>query len=177
MKTKLFLTMILALVFQSAFAQIQFEESFDNELILIGNISSGAALNALGGTPTVQAPEHRVYCRIFKEKTTYGILISTPNRFDDDFEFALGTDIATAKESINSILNFMANSDKGKSIALTDEDNRRIQMNYTRKNTITLKVISNSDEIVCDNVALTTKNLEKAIQLLDTKAEEKVAKV
>jgi hypothetical protein len=29
---------------------------------------------------------------------------------------------------------------------------------------------------VCDNVALTIHNLEKAITLLDTKAEEKVAK-
>lgn len=176
MKTKFFFTVLLALFVQNAYSQIKLEESFDNELIVIGNISSGAALNALGGTATTQLPEHRLYCRIFKDKTTYGILVSTSNRFDDDFEFALGTDIETAKESINTILDFMKNSDKGKSISLTDEDNRQIQMNYNRKNGVTFKVISNTDEIVCDNVLITTKNFEKALLLLDTKAEEKVAK-
>ena len=176
MKTKFLLTVLFAFFVHNAYSQIKFEESFDNDLIIIGNISSGAALNALGGTTTVQAPEHRLYCRIFKDKTTYGILVSTSNRFDDDFEFALGTDIETAKESINAILGFIANSDKGKSISLTDEDNRRIQMNYDRKNAVTFKAISNTDEVVCDNVLITKKNFEKALLLLDTKAEEKVAK-
>lgn len=162
----------------TAKAQIVIEESFNNDLIIIGNISSGAALNALGAMSgsTANLEEHKLYCRFFKDKVTYGILIDTRNRMDDDFEFALGTNIEEAKQSINTILDFMENSDKGKSITVSDEDKRRIQINLQNRKGVTLKVLSEDDtKIIVDNVLLTVKNFERAIELLDKKAEKVVA--
>ena len=131
----------------TAKAQIVIEESFNNDLIIIGNISSGAALNALGAMSgsTANLEEHKLYCRFFKDKVTYGILIDTRNRMDDDFEFALGTNIEEAKQSISTILDFMENSDKGKSITVSDEDKRRIQINLQNRKGVTLKVLSEDD--------------------------------
>lgn len=162
----------------TAKAQIVIEESFNNDLIIIGNISSGAALNALGAMSgsTSNLEEHKLYCRFFKDKVTYGILIDTRNRMDDDFEFALGTNIEEAKQSISTILDFMENSDKGKSITVSDEDKRRIQINLQNRKGVTLKVLSEDDtKIIVDNVLLTVKNFERAIELLDKKAEKVVA--
>lgn len=162
----------------TAKAQIVIEESFNNDLIIIGNISSGAALNALGAMSgsTANLEEHKLYCRFFKDKVTYGILIDTRNRMDDDFEFALGTNIEEAKQSISTILDFMENSDKGKSITVSDEDKRRIQINLQNRKGVTLKVLSEDDtKIIVDNVLLTVKNFERAIELLDKKAEKVVA--
>lgn len=178
MKTKLvlFLLCMFALSF-NAKAQIVIEETFDNDLIIIGNISSGAALNALGAMSgsTSNLEEHKLYCRFWKDKVTYGILIDTRNRMDDDFEFALGTNIEEAKQSINTILSFMENSDKGKSITVKDEDQRKIQINLQSRKGVTLKVIDEDDtKIIVDNVLLTVKNFERAIELLDKKAEKVV---
>ena len=71
-------------------------------------------------------------------------MVDTSNSFDDDFEFALGTDIDKAKQSLNTILSFMKDSD--------------------------------TKEIICDKVVLSKNNFEKALSMLDNKAEAKVAK-
>lgn len=180
MRTKLvlFLLCMFALSF-NAKAQIVIEETFDNDLIIIGNISSGAALNALGAMSgsTSNLEEHKLYCRLWKDKVTYGILIDTRNRVDDDFEFALGTNIEEAKQSIQTILNFMENSDKGKSIKVSDEDGRKIQINLQNRKGVTMKVIDDSegeDRVIVDNVFLTVKNFERALKLLDEKADKVV---
>lgn len=177
MKTKFLLFLLCALSFNiSAQAQIIVEESFDNDLILIGNLSANEVLNALGST-TTKLPEHKLYCRIWQDKVTYGILVATSNRFDDDFEFALGTDIDKAKESINTILTFMKDSDLGKSIKVVDEDKRKIQLDLQKRKFLMLSVVdSDTNEIICDKVVLTRNNFEKAISLLDSKAEKVVAK-
>lgn len=177
MRKLLLFLFVFAMSF-TAKAQIVIEESFNNDLIIIGNISSGAALNALGAMSgsTANLEEHKLYCRFFKDKVTYGILIDTRNRMDDDFEFALGTNIEEAKQSISTILDFMENSDKGKSITVSDEDKRRIQINLQNRKGVTLKVLSEDDtKIIVDNVLLTVKNFERAIELLDKKAEKVVA--
>lgn len=160
-------------------AQIQIEESFTNDLVIIGNISSGAALNAMGsmsGKYSPPAAEHKLYCRIFKDKVTYGILVDTENRFDDDFEFALGTDIEKAKESINSIVKFMETKPLKTSFTTKDEDERKIQINIQSRKSITLEVIDAKGDIVCNKVSLTLSNLERALKLLDKKAEKIVQK-
>ena len=84
---RLFLLAFMVMSACGVNAQIKVQESFTNDLIIIGNISAGTVANALGDGSTRFA-EHRVYCRIYKDKTTYGILVDTQNRFDDDFEFA-----------------------------------------------------------------------------------------
>ena len=58
--------------------------------------------------------------------------------------YALGTDIDKAKQSLNTILSFMKDSD--------------------------------TKEIICDKVVLSKNNFEKALSMLDNKAEAKVAK-
>ncbi len=161
----------------SANAQIQIQQSFTNNLIIIGNITSGEAMNvlsALNGTPTHMA-EHKLYCRIFKDKTTYGILVDTENRVDDDFEFALGKNINEAKTSLNTILGFMQSNPLNTSITVKDEDNRTIQINLKTKKGITLQAIDANGAIICNDVRLTRKNLERALLLLDSKAERAVA--
>ena len=64
------------------------------------------------------------------EKTTYGILVNTENRFDDDFEFALGTDIEKAKESLNAILGFMNDSPLKTSIVVKMKMNAQYKSTY-----------------------------------------------
>lgn len=157
-------------------AQIKIKESFDNSLIIIGNVSAGKAMNVLVGEPGSRLAEHKLYCRIFKEKTTYGILVDTENSFDDDFEFALGTDIAKAKQSIEAILDFMKHSDINRSITTEDEDGRTIQINLKSRKSITLQAIDMQGAIIVNDVLLSKSNLERALQMLDGKAEEKVAK-
>ncbi len=154
-------------------AQIKVEKKFTNDLIIIGNISSGGALNVMGATPS-RVAEHKLYCRIYGEKTTYGILVDTENRHDDDFEFALGTDMEKAKESINQLLEFMKKEKLNTSITVTDEDERTIQINLKSRKSITLQVIDAHGAIVVNDVYLTTSNLERALKLLDKKAEKKV---
>ena len=165
----------------SANAQIKIEQTFTNDLIIIGNISSGKAANvitALGGGPyaNVRNPEHKLYCRIFKDKTTYGILVDTQNRFDDDFEFALGTNIEKAKESLQIILGLMETAPLKTSQTVVDEDGRTIQINLMRRNNISLNAIDVHGKIICNEIFLSRGNLKRAINLLDNKADRKVAK-
>lgn len=179
----------LILLSGTATAQIKIEAVVANQLIIIGNISDGEAWNtvsaisgALAGstTPTTKLETHKLYCRVLGEKTTFGILIF--GKQNERFEFALGTDIEKAKESLNAILSFMATSALGTSMAVTDEDSRLIQIdlplygNKSRKN-INLQVLSAEKEVIIGMVHLTKSNLERAIKLLDKKAEKKIAEV
>ena len=178
MKKFLFLAAVAALSVCGANAQIKVEKTFTNDLIIIGNLSAGSAVNvmsALNGTPTSRVAEHRLYCRIIGEKTTYGILVDTENRFDDNFEFALGTDIAKARESLGLILEFMRTNPLQTSFTVTDEDERTIQINLKKRNVISLDAIDAKGDIICNKVYLTQANLERGLKLLDAKAEKKVA--
>lgn len=174
--------MVIAAIFCTAVsvnAQIQVQETFTNDLIIIGNISSGAAnnvLGAIGGNPSTKQAEHRLYCRIFKDKVTYGILVDTQNRYDDDFEFALGPDIDKSRQSVEMLLKFMKESDKNTSMVVTDEDNRTIQITLKSRTVIHLQVLeSDRTTIIVNNVYLNQANLQRTIKLLNKKAEEKVA--
>lgn len=177
MRKLLFLIFALFITIVSN-AQIKIEQTFTNDLIIIGNISSGKAWNAVaaagGNYNTSRLAEHKLYCRIFGEKTTYGILVDTENRFDDDFEFALGTDMGKAKESINQLLQFMADKPLKTSITVKDEDERTIQINLKSRKTISLQVVDAQGITVVNDVYLSTSNLERALKLLDKKAEAKV---
>ena len=158
-------------------AQIKVEKSFNNELIIIGNLSAGRAVNVMGSTSYGPVAEHKLYCRLFNDKVTYGILISTPNHVDDDFEFALGTDVFKAKESVGILLNFMKESDIGKSLTITDEDGRTIQIDLIKRNRIKLKIMdSERNEVILEDVSLLRVNLERALYLLENKAHDKVIK-
>lgn len=174
---KLLLLVAIATMAFTANAQIKIQESFTNDLIIIGNLSGGKAVNvmsAMNGSAD-RVAEHKLYCRIFHEKTTYGILADTENRFDDDFEFALGTDIQKARESIETILKFMETNPLKTSLGVEDEDGRTIQINLLKRNVITLKAIDAQGAVIVDDVRLQRSNLERALKLLDNKAERKVA--
>ena len=170
----LLFAIILTVLSNVSYAQIKVQEVFTNDLIIIGNLSMGKALNVMEDGRS-HAAEHKLYCRIFQDKTTYGILVDTENRFDDDFEFALGTDIEKARESINSILGFMESNPLKTSITVTDEDERVIQLNLIKRNLITLKAIDAQGAVIVNEVRLLRTNLERALKLLDNKAERKVA--
>ncbi len=157
----------------SSWAQIKVAESFANDLIIIGNLSAGRVVNIFGDGSSRLA-EHKLYCRIFRDKTTYGILVDTENRFDDDFEFALGTDIDKAKESISTILEFMRTNPLKTSLTVTDEDDRIIQLNLIKRTTILLDVIDAHGATIVNKVYLNQSNLERALKLLDGKTERKV---
>lgn len=178
MKKVLFLILLTFIAIITSNAQITIQETFSNDLVIIGNISTGRAVNvmsAMGSKPnTPPAAEHKLYCRIFNDKVTYGILVDTENKFDDDFEFALGTDVEKAKESINSIIKFMGTKPLKTSFTVKDEDERTIQINLQTRKQITLEVIDAKGAIVCNKVCLSQSNLERALKLLDKKAEEKV---
>lgn len=178
MKKVLLLVVLTFVTIIALNAQIQIEKSFANDLVIIGNISSGAAMNMIGSMNSKQynapIPEHKLYCRIFHDKVTYGILVDTENRFDDDFEFALGTDIEKAKQSINLIIEFMRTKPLKTSITTKDEDDRTIQINLETRKQIWLEVIDDKGSIICNKVRLTLANLERALKLLDKKAEKKI---
>lgn len=171
---KLFLLVALATMAFTANAQIKIQQSFTNDLIIIGNISAGKFANVMGDG-TTHIAEHKLYCRIFHEKTTYGILVDTENRFDDDFEFALGTDIQKARESIETILKFMETQPLNTSLTVKDEDDRTIQINLLKRNMITLRAIDGQGVVIVNDVRLLRSNLERALKMLDGKAEKKVA--
>lgn len=176
MKKFLFVFISLLTAVFTSNAQIKIEDTFANDLVIIGNISSGNTLNALAAAngQSSSSQEHKLYCRIFRDKVTYGILVDTQNKFDDDFEFALGTDIEKAKESINSITQFMKTKPVNSSFTAKDEDGRTIQINIRSRKQITLEAIDSKGAIVCNKVCLTQANLERALKLLDKKAEKKV---
>lgn len=173
---KLLLIALFSTLCHFAKAQIQVQEEYTNDLVIIGNISGGAFLNAMAGTSSGKAPEHRLYCRMFAEKITFGILIDTSNRFDDDFEFALGTSIPKAIESIRSIQNLMKTKPLKTSINVVDEDGRTVQITIATKNSISMKVLGGDNAVIVSNVMLTNGNLDRAIKLLETKAEKVVNK-
>ena len=104
-------------------------------------------------------------------------MVNTENQFDDDFEFALGTDIEKAKESIYTIIDFMKTKPLKTSFTVLDEDGRTIQINLPHRKRITLEVVDGDGKIIVNKVLLTMQNLERAIKLLDAKAEEKVQRV
>ncbi|MBQ8423897.1 MAG: hypothetical protein IJY36_06530 [Coprobacter sp.] len=171
----LFILVLIVLVLNPGYSQIKIQESYTNELIVIGTISAGAmAMNVLAGSNTEKLPNHSLYCRIFKDKTTYGILMETKNRFDDNFEFALGTSIDKAKESINTILEFMATKPLDTSIEVKDEDNRLVQITIDSRKSCRLKAIDANGAIIVDEVYLTKRNFNRALRLLDERAESKV---
>lgn len=193
MKTNIFLKNLLSISIWGVIlsgitqAQIKVNNVFANQLIIIGNISAGEAMNTVGmiSGSTIKNETHKLYCRILGDKTTYGILINTVNRHDDDFEFALGTDIEKAKESLNMILSFMADSPLGSSFSVTDEDNRQIQIDLpikvqgisNKSRTYIYLQVLDGDEVIVGAVRLAKNNLKKALKLLDEKAERKVAEV
>lgn len=159
-------------------AQIQIQDEYTNDLIIIGNVSIGGftnTLSAMNGDMN-RVAEHKLYCRMFGDKTTYGILVDTGNRFDDDFEFALGTDINKAIESVETLLDFMKTRPLGTSINALDEDGRTIQINLLKRNTISLKIIDGSNRVIAEDVTLFDSNLKRAKKLLETQAEKKVMK-
>lgn len=135
----------------------------------------GAINQGLNGQVANHVAEHKLYCRIFHEKTTYGILVDTENTVDDDFEFALGTDIQKARESLETILKFMETNPLNTSLGVEDEDARTIQINLIKRNIITLQAIDAKGTVIVNDVRLQRSNLERALKLLDKKAERKVA--
>ena len=111
------------------------------------------------------------------EKTTYGLFLDAPNRYEDDFEFALGTSINEAKESINLIIKFMKENPLKTSMIVDDEDGRKVQLNLITKKILYLNVIDAKGDFIFNEIPLHLPNLEKALKLLDEKAEERVNKV
>ena len=159
-----------------AFGQISLneKESFGNEVIRLGNISSGGAVNAIGligsalsGEYYEEGDEHILYCRIFKDKITIGIGVKTANSFDDDMEIALGTDFQTTDKSLQDIIDWDARSAKGVSTSFTDIDGRKVQLSK-KSNGFYVKVARNTNSnIIVGDVTLTSKNLKRAQSLLN----------
>ena len=157
-------------------AQIKVQEAFTNDLIIIGDIAAGGIINSITNEGYEGLPNHKLYCRIFKDKTTYGLLLDTPNMFEDRFEFALGTTINEAKESIDLIIKFMKENPLKTSMVVNDEEGRKVQLSLKTKKIISLDVIDAKGDFVFNKILLHLPNLEKALKLLDEKAEERVNK-
>ena len=73
-------------------------------------------------------------------------------------------------------MKFMQENPLKTSLTIEDEDKRKIQINLKTKKSITLDAIDMNGDVVCDKVLLNYSNLERALKLLDKKAEEKVNK-
>lgn len=175
MKKILFLLAFILLSHFVVNAQIKVQESFTNDLINIGSIAAGGIINSVTNYGN-SIPNHRVYCRILKDKTTYGLLLDTPNRYEDDFEFALGTTVKEAQESINLIIKFMNDNPLKTSMIVDDEEGRKVQLNLKTKKILYLNVLDAKGDFIFNEIPLHLPNLEKALKLLDEKAEEKVKK-
>ena len=176
MKKILFLLVFVLSSHSIANAQIKIQESFTNDLIYIGGIEAGGIINSVTNKGYELLPAHKVYCRIFKDKTTYGLLLDAPNMYEDDFEFALGTNIKEAKESIELIIKFMKENPLKTSMVVDDEDGRKVQLNLITKKILYLNVIDAKGDFIFNEIPLHLPNLEKALKLLDEKAEERVNK-
>lgn len=173
---KLFLIVVMVLVGFGTKAQIQIEETYTNDLIIIGQVSAGAALNALSSKGPAMA-EHQLYCRVFKEQTTYGILIDSPNSYDDDLEFTLGETIEQAQQSIETLIKFLDEKPRNTSVNIKDQKGRTFQLTNNLKNSFAIKVFdAKGDVIVTNGCNLTKNNLTRASELLATKAEARVKK-
>lgn len=173
----LFATVVSA-VPSGAQIKIQKEESFANELMFLGDISSGTALNvlgALGGTGTI-SDIHRLYCRIFHDKLTIGIAVETQNRFDDNMEIALGHDFSSTNESLQSLIDWMDEATNGMSISFEDIEGRGIQINKEKaKDRIHIQILNDLEtRTVVGKVILARSNLVKAQSLLNEKNQKKI---
>lgn len=62
------------------------------------------------------------------------------------------------------------------SINVVDEDGRTVQITIATKNSISMKVLGGDNAVIVSNVMLTNGNLDRAIKLLETKAEKVVNK-
>ncbi|HIV80661.1 MAG TPA: hypothetical protein IAB13_06860 [Candidatus Avanaerovorax faecigallinarum] len=158
----------------TSFAQINLEKTFANEIIVLGELSGGAALNAIGNVASAMGggyysntAEHKLFCRCYHDSLALGILVQTANRFDDDMEIALGKDFETTKQSFSDLVLWYDSSVKGHSVSFTDIWGRRVQINRNQNN-ISLDVIDDiNSKVIAENVVLTRQNLVKGIKLLD----------
>ena len=177
---KLLVTMCTAIISVSSFAQINLEQTFANEIIVLGELSGGAALNvignvasAMGGGYYSNTAEHKLFCRCYHDSLAVGILVQTANRFDDDMEIALGKDFETARQSFSDLVSWYDNSVKGQSVSFTDIWGRRVQVNRNQNN-ISLNVIDDiNSKVIAENVMLKRENLVKGITLLDNPKKRK----
>lgn len=195
-KRIIFSTGLLLSLSTNVCGQIEVERNFTNMLIVIGNISHGKVMNDLfydapGSSwhyrdrnaagviehAGLRSTEHRLYCRIFKDKVTYGILIDTRHKLDDDLEFALGSDTFAAQSSLKTLLDFMSNSPLHRSIVVKDEENRIFQFNLSGRKLLLMEAIDAHGAEICSKVEITRRNLLRALRLLDRKAEKRVSEI
>lgn len=166
--------MCTAIVGVSSIAQIKMEQTFANEIMILGELSGGAALNvigtvasAMGGGYYSNTAEHKLFCRCYHDSLAVGILVKTANRFDDDMEIALGADFESARQSFSDLVSWYDNSVKGQSVSFTDIWGRRVQVNRSQNN-ISLDVIDDiNSKVIAENVVLKRENLTKGMTILD----------
>ncbi len=156
-------------------AQIQITDVFDNNLIIIGELSAGKALNALSSTTTNRLTEYSLYYRILGEEETIGILIDTENPMDDDIEFALGADIKETEKSIDILKDFLRKSDLKVSATIEDVQGRILQATKYTDKLLRIHSIDSHGKVIVDNcVYLNKRILNRATRLLLEEAEEKI---
>lgn len=171
---KFLLAVCMTIASVTSFAQINLDQTFANEIIVLGELSGNATLNvignvasAMGGGYYSNAAEHKLFCRCYHDSLALGILVQTANRFDDDMEIALGKDFETTKKSFSDLVSWYDNSVKGQSVSFTDICGRRVQINKNQNN-ISLDVIDDINfKVIAENVVLTRQNLVRGIKLLD----------
>lgn len=159
-------------------AQIQIEETYANKLDIIGPLHFGANLGETSYDGSKNSNYH-LYKRTFKEDVTFGILIQSTNRFDDDVEIALGRTEAEAAESVNVILNFLATNEPKTSTEFTDLNGNKFQFTVYNKNFLSYKVLSYyvGKTFVADDYPYIKKTmLIKALELLGVAPESKSKK-
>lgn len=174
---------IFLLVTNALSAQIKLtkQQTFANELFSLGNISGGATLNtigkissAIGGGYYQEGFEHKLYCRIFHEQLTIGILVITPNTFDDDMEISLGTDFATTNQSLQEIVNWYDSNSDGTSVLFKDIEGRLVQIDRIH-DYIRFKILREEDfKVIVDDVLLSRQYITNAQKLLNKKNAEKI---
>ena len=171
-----------------SFAQINLkqQETFANEIIMLGNISSMGAINtigtigsALGGGYFRGGAEHKLYCRIYHEELTLGIAVITQNQFDDIMEVALGRDYQTTYQSLQDILDWFDRSAKGSSVTFDDVQGRHIQldrMSQMDDNVFRVRILSDVDyKVISEDVYIKRQYIERAQQLLNDENARKIA--
>lgn len=158
------------------------EKAFANEIISLGNISEGAVVNAIGGGAGAlsgryysRMSELKLYCRIFHEDLTLGLLVKTSNSFDDDMEVALGRDFDETNKSLQSILDWFDSNPNGSSISFDDIQGRHILLNKVPYS-MEIKVINDIDhKIIVDNVFLKKGYIQRAQSLLNNENLRKIS--
>lgn len=157
------------------------QQTFANELFSLGNISGGATLNtigrvssAIGGGFYQEGFEHKLYCRIYHDQLTIGILVITPNTFDDDMEISLGTDFETTNQSLQEIVNWYDNNSDGTSVLFKDIEGRLVQIDRIH-DYIRFKILREEDfKVIIDDVLLSRQYITNAQKLLNKKNAEKI---